>query len=199
MRRSIMLGMLLALSGCMPISDMFEATRGQFADVGLLDHSQTERAASRRLQADSFIYIAQDNFLTQAEDRDQINSLAEEAYRSFGEYFPHVRRAETPVALSQAIRQARAAGAHYLLFGRVAIEDDRIGTAIEWEDQQDYDRLGIDRGVVKLLLIETATEFPVDSARIVTRGGLLTLYATQPQDLLGVPLRQYARNLRGLN
>lgn len=198
MRRSIMLGMLLALGGCMPVSDMLEATREQFADVGLLDHSQTQRAASRRLQADSVIYIAQDEFLPQ-QDRQRANALAEEAYRHFGEYFPRVRRAQAPVSLNQALAQARSAGAHYLLFGRVAVEDDRIGTALEWEDQQDYGRLGVDRGVVKLLLIETATEFPVDSARIVTRGGLLTLYATRPQDLLGAPLRQYARNLRGLN
>lgn len=198
MRRSIMLGLLLALGGCMPVSDMLDATRGQFADVGLLDHSQTQRAASRRLQADSFIYIAQDRFLVQ-QDQDRANALAEEAYRGFGEYFPRVRRAQAPLPLVQALRQARSAGAHYLLFGRVAIEDDRIGTVIEWEDQQDYDRLGVDRGVVQLLLIETATEYPVDSARIVTRGGLLTLYATRPQDLLGAPLRQYARNLRGLN
>ena len=198
MRRSIMLGMLLALGGCMPVSDMLEATREQFADVGLLDHSQTQRAASRRLQVDSVIYIAQDEFLPQ-QDRQRANALSEEAYRHFGEYFPRVRRAQAPVSLNQALAQARSAGAHYLLFGRVAVEDDRIGTALEWEDQQDYGRLGVDRGVVKLLLIETATEFPVDSARIVTRGGLLTLYATRPQDLLGAPLRQYARNLRGLN
>lgn len=193
-----MLGMLLVLGGCMPVSDMLEATREQFADVGLLDHNQTQRTASRRLQADSFIYIAQDTFLVQS-DSGRANALAEETYYSFGEYFPRVRRAEAPMPLTQALHQARSAGAHYLLFGRVAVEDDRIGTLVEWEDQQDYGRLGVDRGVVKLLLIETATEFPVDSARIVTRGGLLTLYATRPQDLLGAPLRQYARNLRGLN
>lgn len=198
MYRAILVAMLLALSGCMPISSMFEATREQLADVGLLDHSQTQRAVSRRLQPDSVIYIAQDAFLVQ-EDRNQANVLAEEAYSSFAEYFPRVRRAEEPMSLSQAIRQARAAGAHYLVFGRVAAEDDKIGTLIEWEEQQDHKRLGVDRGVIKLLLIETVTEYPVDSARIVTRGGLLTLYATRPHDLLGAPLRQYARNLRGLN
>ena len=198
MHKSIMLGLLLTLSGCMPVSDMLEATREQFADVGLLDHSQTQRGASRRVQADSFIYIAQEDFLA-IQDRDQANTLANEAYRSFAEYFPRVRRAEAPLTLPQAIRQARSAGAHYLLFGRVAVEDDRIGTTLEWEDQQSYGRLGVDRGVVQLMLIETASEYPVDSARIVTRGGLLMLYATRPQDLLGVPLRQYAQNLRGLN
>ena len=198
MYRLVMVGVLLGLSGCMPVSDMLEATREQFVDVGLLDYSQTQRAASRRLQADSVIYIAQDEFLIQ-EDRARANSLAEEAHLGFGEYFPRVRRAEGPLSLTQALRQARAAGAHYLLFGRVAAEDDRIGTYIEWEEQQDHDRLGVDRGVIQLQLIETATEFPVDSARITTRGGLLTLYATRPQDLLGAPLRQYARNLRGLN
>ncbi|KHO66359.1 MULTISPECIES: DUF4823 domain-containing protein [Pseudomonas] len=198
MYRAIGLGVLLSLGGCMAVSDMVEATREQFADVGLLDHSQTQRGASRRLQADSFIYIAQDDYPA-SPDAVRSNALADEAYRSFTEYFPQVRRAEAPLSLQQALVRAQSAGAHYLLFGRVAGEDDRIGTLIEWEDQQSLDRLGVDRGVVQLLLIETATRFPVDAARITTRGGLLTLYETRPQDLLGAPLRQYARSLRGLN
>ena len=38
----------------------------------------------------------------------------------------------------------------------------------------------------------------IDSARIRSRGGLLTLYDKSPEDLLGPPLEDYARMLLGV-
>lgn len=52
----------LTLAGCMKVSDMAEGTRYHLRDAGILDHSQTRRASPWRLQADSFIYIAQGHF-----------------------------------------------------------------------------------------------------------------------------------------
>ena len=46
--------------------------------------------------------------------------------------------------LEEAMGQARAAGAHYLLYTRFAKADDRIGNSDEWLDQEAVDRLGID-------------------------------------------------------
>ena len=54
---------LLALAGCMKVSDMAEGTRYHLRDAGILDHSETRRASSWRLQPDSFIYIAQGHFV----------------------------------------------------------------------------------------------------------------------------------------
>ncbi len=188
----------LALSGCMKVSDMAGSARHHLGDVGLLDHSETQRASSRRLQADSIIYIAQSPFLP-SQERERANALAEEAYQGFVEYFPLVRRADTPIDLQQARRQALNNGAHYLLYGRLAAVDDRIGTVDEWRDQGALSRLGVDSSVVQLMLLETATGYLVDTVRIHPRGGLLTMYGTTPEELLETPLRQYARNLLGLN
>ncbi len=189
---------VLALSGCMKVSDLADGAEYQLRDAGFLDHGRTERMASRRLQQDSFIYIAQGHFAPPGSNYPRPNVVAEEAFNGFVEYFPMVRRARAPLGLEEAMSEARGAGAHYLLYGRFAYADDRIGTVEEWEDQEAVDRLGTDRSVIQLMLIETNTRFLVDTARIRSRGGFLTFYDAQPQDLIGPPLRQYARSLLGV-
>jgi hypothetical protein len=125
--------------------------------------------------------------------------VAEEAFNGFIEYFPMVRRARAPEGLDAAMGEARAAGAHYLLYTRFAKADDRIGNSDEWLDQEHVDRLGIDNGVIQIMLIETSTQYLIDTARIKSRGGLLTFHDNKPEDLLGPPLEQYARSLLGLS
>lgn len=196
--RSLMLILaLLALGGCMKVSDLADGATYQLRDAGFLDHGRTERMASRRLQQDSFIYIAQGHFVPSGAAYPRPNVVAEEAFKGFVEYFPLVRRARSPAGLEEAMGQARAAGAHYLLYSRFAYADDRIGTGDEWADQQVLDRLGTDRSVIQLMLIETNTHYLVDTARIRSRGGFLTFYDAKPEDLLGPPLRDYARSLIG--
>lgn len=198
MRSQLLIVGVLLLGGCMKVSDLADSAIYQLRDVGVLDHSQTRRASSWRLQADSFIYIAQGHFVPPGGAYPRPNVVAEEAYKGFIEYFPMVRRAKAPLGLEESLAEAREAGAHYLLYSRFAYADDRIGTIEEWEDQEAVDRLGTDRGVIQLMLIETNTRYLVDTARIRGRGGLLTLYDAKPEDLIGPALQDYARRLLGL-
>jgi hypothetical protein len=198
MRSLLLIVTVLLLGGCMKSSDLADGAIYQLRDVGMLDHSQTRRASSWRLQADSFIYIAQGHFVPPGGAYPRPNVVAEEAYKGFVEYFPMVRRAKSPLGLEESLAEAREAGAHYLLYSRFAYADDRIGTIEEWEDQEALDRLGTDRGVIQLMLIETNTRYLVDTARIRGRGGLLTLYDAKPEDLIGPALQDYARRLLGL-
>lgn len=198
MRSLLLIVGVLLLGGCMKVSDLADSAIYQLRDVGVLDHSQTRRASSWRLQADSFIYIAQGHFVPPGGAYPRPNVVAEEAYKGFIEYFPMVRRAKAPLGLEESLAEAREAGAHYLLYSRFAYADDRIGTIDEWEDQEAVDRLGTDRGVIQLMLIETNTRYLVDTARIRGRGGLLTLYDAKPEDLIGPALQDYARRLLGL-
>lgn len=200
MRSLVMLLALLALNGCMKVSDMGEGVREQFSDAGLLDHSETRRLGNWRLQPDSFIYISQGAFVPPgAGPHPRPNVVAEEAFDAFVEYFPMVRRARTPLGLDQAMTEARGVGAHYLLYTRFAKSDDRISNTDDWSDQEALDRLGIDNGVIQIMLIETSTRYLIDSARIRSRGGLLTFYNTRPRDLLAPPLEDYARSLLGVS
>jgi hypothetical protein len=199
MRILIMTVLVLGLAGCMRVSDMADGVSEQLSDAGLLDHSRTYRLNSRHLQADSFIYIAQGPFAPPGSAYPRPNVVAEEAFNGFIQYFPLIQRAAQPVALDAAMGQARAAGADYLLYGRFAAADDRIGTTDEWQDQEALDRLGVDHGVVQLMLIETSTRYLVDSAQIRSRGGVFNFYDAKPQDLLAAPLRDYARSLLGVS
>lgn len=199
MRSLLLLLALIGLSGCMKVSDMVAGTEYHLRDAGVLDHSDTRRASPWRLQADSFVFISQSHFVPPGGAYPRPNVVAEEAYESFVEYFPLVRRANHPQGLSEALDEARTAGAHYLLYTRFAGADDRIGTVEEWEDEEALDRLGVDTSVIQLMLIETNTRYLVDTARIHTRGGFLTLYDTKPQDLLRPPFDQYARSLLGVS
>ncbi len=189
----------LTLAGCMKVSDMAEGTRYHLRDAGILDHSQTRRASPWRLQADSFIYIAQGPFTPPGNGYPRPNVVAEEAFAGFVEYFPMVRRAAQPVGFEEAMAQATTVGAHYVLYTRFAAADDRIGSFDELNEQRAVDRLGVDSGVVQLMLVETGTRYLVDTARIRARGGLLNLYDAKPDELLGPPLRDYARRLLGLS
>lgn len=198
MRGVVLLVGVLLLGGCMKPSDLADKAIYQLRDVGVLDHSQARRASPWRLQADSFIYIAQGHFVPPGGAYPRPNVVAEEAYKGFVEYFPMVRRAKSPLGLEEALTEARSAGAHYLLYSRFAYADDRIGTVEEWEDQEALDRLGVDNGVIQLMLLETNTRYLVDTARIRSRGGLLTLYDAKPEDLIGPALQDYARRLLGL-
>lgn len=198
MRSLFLIVGVLLLGGCMKVSDLADGAIYQLRDVGVLDHSQTRRASPWRLQADSFIYIAQGHFVPPGGAYPRPNVVAEEAYKGFVEYFPMVRRAKSPLGLEEAMAEAREVGAHYLLYSRFAFADDRIGTVEEWEDQEALDRLGTDRGVIQLMLIETNTRYLVDTTRIRSRGGFLTLYDAKPEDLIGPALQDYARRLLGL-
>ncbi|MBA1242008.1 DUF4823 domain-containing protein [Pseudomonas japonica] len=199
MQRLCVVVMLLMLGGCMSVSDMGVVARDQLSDAGVLDHSQTRRSTNFRLQPDSFIYIAQGSFVPPGGAYPRPNVVAEEAFRGFVEYFPMVRRAEQPEGLEQALSEARGVGAHYVLYTRFARADDRIGNLEEWSDQEAVDRLGIDSGVVQVMLIETSTRYLIDTATIRSRGGLLTLHNNKPEDLLGPPFEDYAQRLLGMS
>jgi len=201
MMRSLVLTLALAmLAGCMKVSDMGEGVRYHMSDAGLLDHSDTRRTLSVRLQPDSFIFIGQGAFVPPGRGPlPRPNAVAEAAFDSFVEYFPVVRRAQGPLGLEEALAEARSVGAHYVLYTRFAHTDDRIGNGDEWYDEQAVDRLGVDTGVVQMMLVETSTRYLIDSVRIKTRGGLFTLYDKRPEDLLGPPMRDYARSLLGMS
>ena len=192
-----MVGVLL-LAGCMKVSDMAQGTAAHLRDAGFLDKSTTERVVNWRLQPDSFIYISQGHFMPDGSAYPKPNVVAEQAYNGFIEYFPLVRRATAPLGLEQAMQEAKHFGAHYLLYARFASADDRIGTRVEWEDQQSLRRLGLDKGVIQLMLIETNTGYLIDTTRIRSRGGFLTFYDNRPEDLIAAPLRDYAQRLIGL-
>ena len=94
MRSLVLLLAVLALGGCMNVSDLAEGTRYHLSDAGLLDHSDSRRVNNLRIQPDSFVYIAQGAFVPPGSAvYPRPNVIAEVAFDGFIEYFPMVRRA----------------------------------------------------------------------------------------------------------
>jgi hypothetical protein len=190
--------LVCSVSGCMSPRDMAIEAHDQLSSAGVLDYSQVQRSVPFRIQTDSFIYIAQGPFMPIGKANPPPNIVADISFDKFIQYFPLVRRASQPLGLDEAMMEARALGAHYLLYTRFAAADDRINTLDQWLDQGDMSRLGIDSSVVQLMLIEVGTRALIDTVNIRSHGGLLTFYNENPEDLLGAPLRQYAQRLAGL-
>ncbi|TWH76522.1 uncharacterized protein DUF4823 [Azomonas agilis] len=198
MRLVILSLLLLSVSACMKVSDMADGTAYHMRDAGLLDHNTTTRVYNRRLQPDSYIYIAQGSFVPPGKVYPRPNVVAEEAFKGFVEYFPMIRRANRPQNLEEALTEALNMGANYVLYTRFAAADDRVGSFDEFNNQRALDRVGVDSGVIQAMLIETTTRYLVDTVRIHNRGGLFNIYEARPEDLIRRPFEDYAQTLLGL-
>lgn len=200
MRQVILIVVAMALASCMQVSGLTAQAEYHLRDVGLLNHSETKRSNNVRLQADSFIYISQDQFIPLGYPPAYSNVVAQETFNAFIEYFPRLSRAPEPLSYEQALQAARQAGAHYLLYMRFAQGNDRIGNWEEYKARQETGaRLGVDRGAIHLMLVELGNGYLVDTVNIRNRGGFLTFHNNKPEDLIRPPLRQYARRLLGLS
>lgn len=173
----IALAMLLlgSLSACMKPSDLADGADYYLRDAGVLDHSASQRSNNRRIQADSFIYIGQGPFVPPGYRYARPNVVAEQAFEGFVEYFPLVRRAKAPLGLTT--RCARRVPPAPTTCCTAVSPGATTGSATgRREDEEELGRVGRDRSVIQVMLIETSTRFLVDSATIRSRGGFLTFY-----------------------
>ncbi|MGM8935373.1 DUF4823 domain-containing protein [Pseudomonas neustonica] len=189
--------MLVLLTGCMKPSEMTRQAGYYLGDVGVIDHYEIKRSSTWTLQSDSKLYIAQGHFLPIGDPYARPNVVAEEAFAAAVEVFPIVRRAEQPLGLEEALAEARSYQYDYLLYTRFASAEDAIGSPEQWEESGRWEDLGVDRGVLHLILMEVGTRHLVDFASIKTRGGFVQFYKASPQDLLRPPLRDYTLQLLG--
>ncbi|OWL89402.1 DUF4823 domain-containing protein [Halopseudomonas aestusnigri] len=197
MRYALMLLAVLLLSGCMKPSDLQDQAGYYLGDAGVLNHYRIKRSSTWVIQSDSKLYIAQGHFLPVGNPYARPNVVAEEAFAAAVEVFPVVRRAQQPLGLEEALAEARSFGYDYLLYTRFAAADDAVGSIEEWEESGQRGDLGLDRGVLQLMLLEVGTRHLVDFARIETRGGFLQFYKASPEDLLRPPLQDYTGQLLG--
>jgi len=183
MRLGLILFVFLMLAGCMKVSEMVDEAGYHLSDAGVINHQRIERAASRRIQRDSLIYIVQSHFPPVEHRVVAENVLAEETFNAFVEYFPHMRRSLKPLGLEQALIRARKEQADYLLYTRFA---------------QANERLVMGQSVIQFMLYELGSGKLVDNGSIHIRGGLLTSINRKPEDLLRKPMQSYAQRLLGL-
>lgn len=197
LRWTILILTLGLLGACMKPSDMQTSARHYLGDAGLMNHYEITRSATWTLQPDSALFISQGHFLPVGHSYSRPNVVAEETFAAAVQVFPRVRRAEQPQGLEQALAEARRHGSDYLLYGRFARARDAVGDLEHWNESQQFADLGLDKAVLQLMLLETATERLIDFAVIEARGGFLQFYQAEPEDLLRRPLEDYTRRLLG--
>lgn len=183
MRLGLILVIFLMLAGCMKVSEMANEASYHLSDVGLINHQRIERAASRRIQRDSLIYIVQSHFPPVEHRVVPDNVLAQETFNAFVQYFPHMRRSSSPLGLEQALMSARHEQADFLLYTRFA---------------QANERPVLGQGVIQFMLYELGSGKLIDNGSIHICGGLLTSVNKKPEDLLRKPMQAYAQRLLGL-
>ncbi|MEH6387701.1 MAG: DUF4823 domain-containing protein [Pseudomonas profundi] len=189
---ALLLG-LAVMAGCMKPSDMRESARYYLDDAGLTNNYRITRSATWTLQPDSSLYIAQGHFVPVGHPYSRPNVVAEEAFAAAVQLFPLVQRAHQPAGLDEALSQAQANRADYLLYTRFASAQ---GAGTE-RSQDQWGELGIDKANLQLILMETSTRRVVDFVTIETRGGFLQFFKAKPSTLLRPPLEDYTRRLLG--
>jgi len=116
--------------------------------------------------------------------------------------FPRVLRAERTETLFDARQTAILNRIDFVMYPRVQLWEDTVGTWTEIADtlryrsgQEVHDAFGLDRARIQLTVLDTTTGRIVDVVSINTRAGILGLYEETPDRLLVAALGRYVDSL----
>lgn len=137
--------------------------------------------------------------LTQPVPDDSLSAiLAGEVRRQF----PRVLRAERTETLFDARQSAARNRIDFVIYPRILLWEDTIGTWTELVDTLRYrerneiqEAFGLDRARIQLTVLDTTSGRIVDVVAIQTRAGVLGLYEETPDRLLVAALGRYVDSL----
>jgi len=116
--------------------------------------------------------------------------------------FPRVLRAERSETLFDARQSATRNRIDFVIYPRILLWEDTIGTWTEMADTLRYregkeiqDAFGLDRARIQLTVLDTTTGRIVDVVSIQSRAGVLGLYEASPDRLLVAALGRYVDSL----
>jgi len=116
--------------------------------------------------------------------------------------FPRVLRAERSETLFDARQSATRNRIDFVIYPRVLLWEDTVGTWAEIADTLRYrtrkevqEAFGLDRARIQLTVLDTTTGRIVDVVSIETRAGALGLYEESPDRLLVAALGRYVDSL----
>lgn len=116
--------------------------------------------------------------------------------------FPRVLRAERSETLFDARQSATRNRIDFVIYPRILLWEDTIGTWTEMADTLRYrdgkelqEAFGLDRARIQLTVLDTTTGRVVDVVSINTRAGLLSLYEETPDRLIVTALGRYVDSL----
>lgn len=213
--------LLLATAACSNVQTLrgelqhvYNESLALTSGAGLLADHNVERSANWVLSRDVSFYVAlsgleQFPFLrpTAAQDLPNLQPAPDDSLSAIlaGEVrrqFPRVLRGDRTESLFDARQSATRNRIDFVIYPRVLLWEDTVGTWSEVADTLRYrsdddvrDAFGLDRARIQLTVLDTTTGRIVDVVSVQTRAGILGLYDETPDRLLVAALGQYVDSL----
>ncbi len=176
-------------------SDIGKELHRYAVDLRLVDNSQIGYHNNWVIPRDSRILVVSGPGLK----IDEVNyqaALTKEVYQVFTARFPYTQRyPKSQPSLLTALNTARNHRHQFVLYTQLLFFDDKVSNWIEWEYSEDIRRVGPDRISARLTLVETSSEYIVDSILLQSNSGWLTFYNDKPDELFRGPIEDYADRL----
>lgn len=205
------------LSACAHVHQLYNQGLAASGATGLVPNHSVNRNGNWVLGQDTSFYIALSGlsdvdatFLNLREETSNVDEdrafvedqVADLLVSEISRQFPRVMRASATESLFDARNSALGNRIDFVLYPRVYLWEDTIGTWTEMANALRYrraermdDAFGLDRARLQLTLMDATSGRILDVVSIDTRAGLLGLYEQTPERLLLAAVGQYVNAL----
>ncbi len=198
-RLPILLLVLLVLNACANVVDNYQKGKQIISALGITDNHRVNRSSHWVVKLDSSFYVA----TPVMPNVDAAEKIARTIKTVMTGYFAHVQGGEHAESMSYAHDTAKQFNVDYLVYPRILVWQDSLGTWTEIRDamremnsEELEKNFARDRAMLQLSLIEVTSGRLIDIASIESLSGLLTLYDNNPEKMMATALHEYANSLR---
>ncbi len=206
---------LCALSGCGHVQHLYNEGLAVTGSTGLIADHRVERNGHWVLGQDTSFYVALSGIATLEETVVKLDSaiiasgeslvddhVADLLANEISKQFPRVMRATNSETLFDARQSALNNRIDFVVYPRIYVWEDTIGTWSELADALRYRRaaemgaaFGLDHARLQLTLLDATSGRILDVVSIATRAGVFNLYEENPQRLLASAVGRYVDTL----
>ena len=201
MSRIILVFMLVSSSACSVIDTAYYESQQFIRSSGLVRSGAIVRSSRWVLPRNSRFYVARSSALADL-GQEHSKLLSDVIGAALSANFSQVRSGVFPESLEMSLLSARGAAANFVIYPKLLIWDDKLGTWREILDslrndssQQIVDGFGLDRALVQLVIIDVPTGSMVDLVQLEAGSGVFSLYGDRPELLLLPTLEEYFAKL----
>ncbi len=192
---------LLFVTACHVIDDAQYQSQQLILASGLITNGDIQRSSRWVLPRDSRFYVARSNALAEL-GQEHSTVLTRTVSTALAASFVSVRTGLFPESMEFALLSARSAGANFVVYPKLLIWDDKLGTWGEILESLRYDSnseivagFGLDKALVQLIILDVPSGAMVDLVQVQAGSGLLSLYADRPESVLLPTLEAYFSEL----
>lgn len=129
--------------------------------------------------------------------------LKEDLALALNQTFADVKQSDQERSLQEALTDARVNNINYVLYPQLSIYQNKISSLIEldedFEDYDDYAKIGFDRFSVLLKLYDVNSGALIDNTQLKSSSGLVSISRATPANLFQKAFMSYAESLVSVN